>query len=279
VFAQTCFSLPNGPPMDVDDFPGPIQTMTIVVPRQSSQKSISALAAYFVFGFGADSGVPPWTDNTSIFRRSASSGTQNMIASAIGVPAALWKGNDAGNTMGVISKLGGSTTPEATIGILGATDVTDTVSQTVRILAYKHYGQSCGYLPDSAEGSKDKVNVRDGHYAIWGPIHVLSKVDSNHYPLNPNARRVVNYITGSTAPPGGLDLIQLEAINNVVPSCAMRVKRTQEVGEMVPFTPLNGCGCYFEQVATGHTTCQACTKASDCPSSAPSCNFGFCELQ
>jgi hypothetical protein len=202
-----------------------------------------------------------------------------MISAAIGVPAALWKGNDANGSMGVIAKLGGTTNAETTIGILGATDVTDTVSQTIRILAYKHYGQSCAYLPDSAEGAKDKANVRDGHYAIWGPIHVLSKVDMNHYPLNVNARRVVNYITGSQSPPGGLDLIQLEAINNVVPSCAMKVKRTQEVGDLSPFAPLNACGCYFEKVATGHTGCQACMKSADCPSTLPSCNFGFCEAQ
>jgi serine/threonine protein kinase len=61
VYAPTCGTLPGGQlPPNVADFLGPIQPMVFVVPKASSQQSISASAAYFVFGFGADSGVAPW---------------------------------------------------------------------------------------------------------------------------------------------------------------------------------------------------------------------------
>jgi hypothetical protein len=279
VFPNTCFPLSGGLPMDVDDFFGPVQTMTFVVPHASNEHAISAAAAYFVFGFGVDSGVAPWTQDAAIFRRNASSGTQNMIAKAIGAPAAKWKGIDAGSTGGVVMKVTNPADAQATIGIMAATDITDTLTLSLRPLAYKHYDQSCAYLPDSGEGSKDKKNVRDGHYAIWGPLHFLAKLDMNRYIKNPNARRVVNYITGSVPPPGNVDLIQLEAVSNVVPTCAMGVKRTTEMGQVVPFAPLNSCGCYFDQVSTGHSTCTSCMRSTECPSTAPNCSYGYCERQ
>src|SRR5262249_5000488 len=90
VFATTCRSLPNGLPAEVKENFGPVQIMTFAVPHTSLASSISLEAAYNVFGFGADSQVPPWTSVKYIFQRSASSGTQNMIAATIGVPAAQW---------------------------------------------------------------------------------------------------------------------------------------------------------------------------------------------
>src|SRR5258708_2800002 len=85
VFAQTCARLPGGLPNNVGDFLGPVQTMTFVVPKTSTQQSISAEAAYYVYGFGADSGAEPWTNESLIFQRDALSGTQRMVAAAIGV--------------------------------------------------------------------------------------------------------------------------------------------------------------------------------------------------
>jgi hypothetical protein len=279
VFAESCISLSNGLPAQLKDFFGPVQTMTFVVPKASSQKSISASAAYFVFGFGNDSGVAPWTNDSYIFRRNSGSGTQTMIGTAIGVPIGKFKGQDSGSSSGVITKVTSSGASENTIGILANTDISDTVSLSVNVLAYKHYGQSCGHYPDSAPGSKDKQNVRDGHYAIWGPIHFLAHVDQNGFIANPNARRVVNYVTGTAAPPGGVDLIQVAALSNLVPSCAMRVKRSTEMGPFSTLMPDASCGCYFDYVATGHSTCAQCTKDADCGSGTPKCNHGYCEVQ
>ena len=45
--------------------------------------------------------------------------------------------------------------------------------------------------------------------------------------------------------------MKIEAQRHVIPQCAMRVKRTQEMGAATPFAPPGACGCYYEKVATG----------------------------
>jgi ABC-type phosphate transport system substrate-binding protein len=275
VFPTTCFSLPNGLPSNVGDFTGPVQPMVFVVPKLSSQKSISAEAAYFVYGFGADSGVSPWNDQSFLFTRDDTSGTEQMIAAAIGVPPAKWKGIAAATTGEMTVDVSGSAKPESTLGIIVA-DAADANRDTINELAYQHYDQDCGYWADSDPLSFDKKNVRDGHYAIWGPLHILSKLDAQGYPLNVAAKHVVGYITGTEDPPGGLDIIQLEAQSHVVPQCAMHVKRTEELGPLASTEPAKPCGCYYEKL-TGGTSCQACTNVSECPSTSTSCSFNFCE--
>jgi ABC-type phosphate transport system substrate-binding protein len=276
VFASTCYPLPNGLPTNLVDFAGPVQTMTFVVPAASKQTSISARGAYFVFGFGDASGVAPWTDSTLMFRRNPTSGTQSMTAAAIGVPVAKWKGVDAKSAGGVLTGVGASSTnPEGTIGILALTDI-PTDNTTIKVLAYQHYDQTCGYYPDSSPGARDKQNVRDGHYAIWGPLHFI--VDTTRANFT-DSKRVVNYLIGATAPPGGIDLIGLEAKKNVIPSCAMHVKRDSEVGALQSFAPTNSCSCYFDSVVGKTPSCKVCQGPQDCPSSAPNCSFGYCETQ
>jgi hypothetical protein len=281
IFASSCVPLPNGLPNDVGDALGPVQTMTFIVPKASSERVISAAAAFFVYGFGADSGVAPWTDPSTIFRLDDTSGTQRIIAAGIGVPAEKWKGTNANYSAKLVTSLTSvpAASASSTLGILAATNIVDSLLPQINVLAYKHTGQSCGWYPDSSATSKDKRSVRDGHYALWGPIHVFSKLDSKGYPINPNARRVINYLTGASPPPGGLDLIQVAALNNLVPSCAMKVQREREMGPVSAFEPQNPCGCYFERVATGAAGCQMCTATADCPSSAAACSFGYCETQ
>lgn len=278
VFADTCSQLPGGLPKNVGDFFGPVASMTFVVPNSSTERSISATAAYYVYGLGAAGHVAPWIDENWILKRNETSGTGLLIAKGIGVDSQKWKGFDPLFSGAMIAKLTGA--PANTIGVLSATEITTSVSLSVTELAYKHYGQSCAYYPDSGLGAKDKINTRDGHYALWGPYHFFTKVDSTTGNITqPNVGRVMNYLTGVTKPPGGLDLIQVDAVNNLVPSCAMKVKRTSEVGPLSAFAPTNACGCYFEKVATGNTSCQVCTKNPDCPGTAPVCSYGFCEAQ
>ena len=96
VYAPICGDLPGGQlPPNIGDFLGPIQTFVFAVPKASTQRALSATAAYFVFGFGSDSGVAPWTSNASIYRRSPSAATQALLSVAIGVPLGRWQGVDA----------------------------------------------------------------------------------------------------------------------------------------------------------------------------------------
>ncbi len=278
VFASTCQSLPNGLPSNVGDFFGPVEAYTFVTPKSSTQKSISKEAAYFVFGFGNDSGAAPWIDETSLFVRGPSSGTQQMFGTAIGVPPAQWKGVVAASSADVVTKVTTTANPEATLGILTA-EVSGVNRSTLNVLAYQDTGQSCGYWPDSTATSFDKKNVRDGHYAIWGPLHLLTKLDASGYPINPTAASVIGYLSGTEAPPGGFDLIALLGGANLIPQCAMQVRRTSELGPLASFAPPGACGCYFEAVATGNTQCKTCSSDVECPAASPKCNYGYCETQ
>ena len=281
IFASSCTALPNGLPKGVGDFFGPAQAMAFIVPKLSAERSISAQAAYFVYGFGAQSGVTPWTDPNYIFRLDDTSGTQRIIGAGIGVPAAEWKGtnlNFSGKLTATLPAVPTAAAP-STIGILSEVNITDALRQQIHVLAYRHYGQTCAVYPDSTETNRDKSNVRDGHYTLWGPLHLSAHLDANGFVSTPNAKRVVNYFTGITPPPSGLDLIETEALNNLVPQCAMKVTRSTEMGPLSPFAAQNACGCYFEQKATGQTACTKCTTSAGCPASAPACSFGYCEAQ
>ncbi len=278
VFPETCAPLPNGLPSNVQDFQGPVQSMTFVVPHSSTQDAISAEAAYYVFGFGADSGVDPWTDESFLFRRNAQSGTQRMIAAAIGVDAAIWKGAGTASSSDLRQQViaAGNGHAEAALGILAA-DEADENRATLDVLAYQHYGQTCAYYPDRDASSNEKQNVRDGHYLIWGPTHLLTTVDGNRHPSNPVASSIIGYLVGTKVPPVGLDLIYLDAQRHVIPQCAMRVSRSQEIGPLTPYAPADPCGCYYEKVANGTTDCKACDSDKDCSGASALCRYHYCE--
>jgi hypothetical protein len=97
--------------------------------------------------------------------------------------------------------------------------------------------------------------------------------------VNAKAGEVVGYLAGTRPAPAGLDLVKIEAQRHAVPQCAMRVRRTQEMGPAMSFAPAAACGCYYEAVATNSTTCKACATAAECPPSAPVCSYGYCEAQ
>jgi ABC-type phosphate transport system substrate-binding protein len=277
VFAGTCTTLPNGLPSNVVDFLGPVQAMTFVVPKASTQDNISAEAAYYIYGFGGQSGVAPWTDEAFIFQRADTSGTQQMIANAIGVGASLWHGTHTMSSSDLRQQVtaAGNTDAEATIGILSA-DEADENRATLSVLAYQHYGQTCAFYPDRDASSNEKQNVRDGHYLIWGPVHLLATVDGTHRPSNPLAAQIVSYILGTLTPPAGLDLVALEASRHIVPQCAMRVTRAQELGPLTDYTPTEPCGCYYEKLANGATACTPCVGNNEC-GATEICTYGYCE--
>jgi ABC-type phosphate transport system substrate-binding protein len=282
VYADTCKLTPTS---DVKDFHGFNQVMTFAVPTASTATAISAEAAYLVYGFGAAShAVAPWTDPAFIFQRNSGSGTQNMIATAIKVPAAKWLNDPAKNTNAatgdMFNSLAMAGDPTKAIGIL-ATDFTDANDNRskLKILPYQHYGQECGYLPDSKSNTFDKANVRDGHYMIWGPLHMLVHTTGGNA-VNPNAQKVLDILSGANADPG-FDLIQVEAKAHVVPDCAMRVSRDTEVGPLSSYQPKQSCECKFVAEATGTAPsgCKTCSDANPCTGSATHCNFGYCEVK
>lgn len=286
VFPSTCVSLPQ--PLDalgLRDFFGPIQTMTFAVPQNSTARALSAEQAFLAYGFGgAPYPVMPWTDPQWLLQRNANSGTQGMIAATIGVPRDRWFGrslsgsSDMVNALLAAGMMGGSVA-NSTLGIL-STDIVDGMRSQLRVLAFQDYGQRLAFWPDSDPNARDKRNVRDGHYPIWGPLHMVAQT-----PVRGPVQTLVNAVNGVTVLPN-VNVINSYAARGLIPQCAMRVSRSADGTMVSPATPMNSCGCYFEQLATGLNPppgCTACDRSSQCPASAPNCNTfadqtrGYCE--
>ncbi|MGE0321881.1 MAG: hypothetical protein AB7S68_06250 [Polyangiaceae bacterium] len=268
-------------PTDVRDFPGPVQTINVITDKDSSQTAVSAEALYFVFGFGTEAQASPWTDDFSIFHRKTSSFVHLFIADVVGVPATGFPGGETTvrNTNQEIVQAvaqAGAVDPEKPLGVVSGS-AADQGAALVKTLAYQHYDQSCGYLPDSSPTRLDKLNVRFGQYFLWTPGHFFSRVDSSGNPLNPTVAALIGWFTGSENPPQGVDVTRLVIESGDVPACAMRVTREGVTGAIRSFAPPQPCGCYFEQVATGSTTCTGCTSDGECGGDTPSCRFGYCE--
>jgi len=240
IFPSTCQSvlgmggLTAGQQIDVL---GPIQGQTIDVPSASVATSISAEATYAVFGYDADMpshSVPPWNVPASIFIRPSTSGTLNLIGTVIGLAGAKWANatnamspqveTSSANMYTAISTP--ATNVDATIGILSAQFVLQQnakalavggTGKTIKTLAFQSTGQSCGYFPDATPNTGDKLNVRQGRYAIWGPSHLVTNIGADGNPKGPHAGAVAEVLNafiatgceGSTCPPGTGNLLSV----------------------------------------------------------------------
>ena len=110
-------------------------------------------------------------------------------------------------------------------------------------------GSCRGYLPDSNKNSFDKLNVRDGHYPLWGYEHFFTPVGAGGVPSDAAKAFVTRFSIAR------LDQMLLDNIiaASLVPQCAMKVVRTGEETTFMPQTGLS-CGCYFDFKTTGKTT-------------------------
>jgi ABC-type phosphate transport system substrate-binding protein len=321
VFPQTCVDYSNIPALTSGqkDFWGPVQAMVMAVQSgQTMYPSISAEAAYVVFGWAGQmmNTVTPWTDPQSMFIRKPTSGTESMIAKAIGLPPTKWlaqspydggTGQFEGSSGAVVTALKGATNMMGAIGIL-STEYVDQNRSTLHALAFQAKDpnggdQECGYLPDSDSTHFDKLNVRQGRYGIWGPLHFVANVDGSGNP-QPNSMsgdaaadvqtviNMVNFASTLTSDQT-LKMIQASASAYTVPPCAMEVSRQQDGGGVASMMPAAGmCGCYYEALAAGGNNpaqlgtptsayCHACTTSTDCSAQGiyKTCNYGFCEVQ
>lgn len=292
LFAQTCasqFNLPpaNPVPAGFKDFLGPTNVTMFAVPTASLQHAVSAEAAWKVYGFGDNSGVPPWDSEELIFRRRPSSANQQVVALTLGLPPTAFRGRDSNGSSNMLSALKASSDPERTIGI-SSSEIVDTNRDEIRVLAYQHYNQPVAFYPDSDPASFDRRNVRDGHYFMWTPLHLFVRTNAVGDPVgaDPGRNAAVKELTlvmaSRQAPPvRSVDLL-LGALKNLgnVPPCAMRVARAKEGDPLKPFVPEASCACAFEAVSPGAQPpeCTRCANMSECTSgSRRTCSFGFCE--
>jgi len=271
LFNSACTTV--APPATVALTTGPAQAYVLAVPEMSTQTAITYEEAYFVFGFGMAGMIAPWGDETQLFIRTTTKSTLLAWAANISVPAAQWKGVRFDGSPMVVSALETATGDnlEKAIGILGA-EVYDGKRSTLDALAFRARGQYAAYYPDSTSESRDKKNVRDGHYTVWSPTIWMDNVTGG-VPNNPDARYVIDLIAGKAT---ATTFSATEVVANVglVPDCAMRVKRAFEGGPLSRYEPTTSCTCKFEDVVDT-STCATCNGSTPCASGV--CRDGFCE--
>src|SRR6185503_6161392 len=164
--------------------------------------------------------------------------------------------------------------PTAAIGILGA-EVYDANRASLTELAFRAQGQYAAYWADSNSTSRDKKNVRDGHYTVWSPTVWMNKIDpSSHQPVNADTQYVIDMIAGkSVTPEPNFDANVIVAHVGLVPDCAMRVTRSFDGGPLSLYKPSESCTCKFESIVDT-TSCESC-NASSCTTGT--CRSGYCE--
>lgn len=263
-------------PDGIADLLGPVGTVNLFVPIASTEQSISSEALYFAYGFGADGGAEPWTDESQLISRDENSFVALYVSLAAGLPVSRLLGVDARTNGNSVALVAGSPNPNAAIGFASGS-VADSARDRVRTLAYQHVGQDCAYWPDSTATSFDKRNVRDGHYWIWGAFHIFPRIDGSGEIVNETSRRWIGWLTGDEPEPDNASIIDIVIENGDIPQCAMTVRRDGDLTPPYSWAPPEPCGCYFEQVATGESPCASCSEDSDCAGDGERCRRGFCE--
>lgn len=277
LFVSSCN--PDEPPAGVALFQGPVQGYGFIVPKQSSERAITAEEGYFAFGFGNEGGAAPWDDEAFMFIRTVTKSTLLTLAAVLQVPAASWRGERFDKSSEVLSAVLASSEPEKTIGLLGV-ELYDGNRDKIDLLAFRAFGQRYAYFPDSTSTAFDKRNIRDGHYVPWSPTVWLTRVDGEGVPENEQAGYVIDLILGNhVTPEPSFDPLEKVIGVGLVPDCAMSVTRAYEAGPLSPYRPEQPCGCYYETVATGKTPpgCEACD--GDNPCADGECRHGFCEAR
>ncbi|HET6146134.1 MAG TPA: hypothetical protein VFH68_01270 [Polyangia bacterium] len=264
----------------VSESVGPILPLLFIVPPGSHETAISFETARQVFGGGG--GVYPWLDPARLFVRGNGTATLRLLAKELELtPAQVW-GVDQGNAVAMAQAVGVTSDPvqvQSTIGIIGI-DFYDLYRGSLKPLAFQAKGQKCAYVPDSSLSTHDRINVRDGHYPLWGRIHFYTQIKDGN-PVSQAAQDFVFRLTNAN-----LDKEILTAFIKAgfVPTCAMKVKRTGELSDLlVDSPPPHACGCVFDKFTSlngaAPETCHSCTDNGQCTEQAPNiyCNYGYCE--
>jgi hypothetical protein len=270
------------------DFLGPVQAMTFAVPTDSSENSISAEAAYMVFGYGAATAsktIMPWNAPGNIYVRFWDSGTLEMLATAIGLPGGKWVASTAadptppaagqttfastGDMQGALSKAEMSATTQSTaIGILSTSGL---VAGVTKGLAFQGTGQTCSYYPDSAATKADKINVRQGRYQVWGPEHMVVNVDAMGNPVgqNNNTVAVQTLITALSATSKALPNMS----DGGVSEAGVTTLGEAEVGQIIKAISAPSAGFIPQCAMQVSRTAEIGPEASYMPPAACSCAF------
>jgi hypothetical protein len=175
-----------------------------------------------------------------------------------------------------------ASSPDLIVGIL-ATEDADPYgpgsATPLNQLGFRGPGQMHGYYTDSVLGAHDKINVRQGRYMPFGPLHMVALTTGGN--LTANAKLFIDLVLGNpTTPPAPFNVLDLTINTGLTPDCAMEVSRTAEGGPVALYTHPAPCGCYFDsKKAANGTTCATCTGTGQgtCTTTGQQCRNGFCE--
>jgi hypothetical protein len=282
-------------PASLGEWLGPEQAMLIVVPEANlTTTAISAEQAGVIWGCGQTGNFAPFIDNNAIQQRSASSGTQIMVARNIGssngkggyrmVPENAFKGNANASSAALFSSLLSVANPQTAIGFI-ANDFYSTHRAQLNSVAFRGFGQKNAYYADSDSTTDDLFNVREGRYMIQGPLHLFAPLtatlDGGAPGPNQATSLILDWLTGAVpidpVDPGSY--VRMVSTNGDVPQCAMKVRINKDGGSFAPYTPPTSCNCAFQRakslkIPTG--TCTPCTNDATC-TGGTRCQTGYCE--
>ena len=288
VFYETCTNVPQPRPADIADLTGPVQPVLFVGSKANTGEYLSYQEARSLYGCGVSSARPVagrYSDPTWVFCRDPAAGTQMTIAKSLALAdsalACRFFNSDAKMivdlavrddpaTPGVVDYM----PPPGAIGFSSA-GAFDRQRESLNQIAFQALGQSKAFYADSSTVIADRRNVRDGHYAVWGYTHFVTKTSGG----NPSARvsELVARING-TKTSAGLDGFGLALNAGLIPQCAMKVKRSADGGLLSPYAPSKACHCAFEAHSAQIIPpgCVPCASPSVCTGGL-TCEHGFCD--
>ncbi len=293
------------------DFLGPTNAMTFVTAKDATAKAISAEQAYLALGFGSMYNVAPWVSTDFMWIRPDVSGTLRLLARYVGLDFGKWLGFRANKGTGlgcadptaagcvnngsgdvfkaIVAGNASATDRDKLLGILGLDYLLSQANASdVKVLAFRGYKQRYAYYPDSSPTATDRRNVRDGHYLPQGPAHLSAVTDAGGTPTNIAAAALITRLQSAQTAVTAEAVTDLSALikdAHLIPSCAMKVQRTTDGGDLSAYAPTAACNCFFE-LTTGAATSPGCSKTTpalgECTSTLCAtgiCRRGVCEAQ
>jgi len=277
------------PPTDLKEYPSHVETLGFVVPRNSSQTAITATEAYYILKFGGEANrqVEPWSDPNFVLVRNPGSSTQLTIGANTGIAGTMWSSNlqghaGSGDVRDAVIAQNTTGNAEKVLGILNSSKW-EAATNDMKVLAFQPFNNCLGAVfPDSTSTSRDKRNVRDGHYPIWTNLRYIVRVDGSDNVVTDNgatagmrAQRFIDLMTGVASNPA-LNVAKSVIETGNIPTCAMHVQRVVDGGTVSSFSHPAPCDCFFLEENGVTSGCTTCVDDDGC-SGAEKCRFNFCE--
>jgi hypothetical protein len=172
-----------------------------------------------------------------------------------------------------------TTSDENRVGIVSSDYYDNNRPPVLKALAFQALHQWHAYLPDSTSSAFDKQNVRDGHYWIWGPVHMVTHSTDGVNPVAATAAATfIDNVLGKVD--NGFDISDIAIQAHIIPVCAMHVKRSSELGPLSKYDDPAPCDCFFAAGGSkgNPTSCTTCTDPDGTACSTGGvCRRGYCE--